>query len=340
MWFKPASISGARRRVGVELGRLGRARFGSLLDQSPLWAALRPWRGHAYLDELAGHAQRALPAVWEEFEGMAEGLRVPFPDLLLWQSRGDLLHPAADGCTSIAWRGRDGACWMGHNEDGDPYLYRRCALVDVRPDDAPGYVAFAYPGSLPGHAFGANRAGLAQTINNVRMKTRRPGVPRIFLARAVLDCATLDEALALLNAHPRAGGFHHLLGSAADGRLVSVECVPGACSMAPIERGAGHANHLLHPGTSTIPQVITDSSRARQQRVENLMDQWDADSGPDNVVGALLDNAGDLPILRMDKHDPDAENTMATALFELRDGGVTLRVYDRAPKPLAEIRIV
>lgn len=340
MWFKPASISGARRRVGVELGKLGRARFGAFLDQSPLWAALRPWRRHPYLDELAGHTQRALPAIWEEFEGMAEGLRVPLPDLLLWQSRGDLLHPAADGCTSVAWRGREGVCWMGHNEDGDPYLHGRCALVDVRPDDAPGYVAFAYPGSLPGHAFGANRAALAQTVNNVRVRTRRAGVARIFLARAVLDCATLDEALELLNAHPRAGGFHHLLGSAAEGRLVGVESVPGVCSAAPVERGMGHANHLLHPGTASIAQVITDSSRARQQRIANLMDQWDADSGADCVVGALLDQAGELPILRTQKTDPDGENTLATALFELRDGGITLRVYDRAPTPLTEIRIV
>ncbi|WP_144635734.1 C45 family autoproteolytic acyltransferase/hydolase [Bordetella genomosp. 13] len=340
MWFRPASISGARRRIGVELGKLGRARFGAFLDQSPLWAALRPWRGHAYLDDLAGHAQRALPAVWEEFEGLAEGLRVPLPDLLLWQSRGDLLHPAADGCTSIAWRGRDGTCWMGHNEDGDPYLHGRCAMVDVRPDDAPGYVAFAYPGSLPGHAFGANRLGLAQTVNNVRVKTRRAGVPRIFLARAVLDCATLDEALELLSAHPRAGGFHHMLGSGADGRLVGVESVPGVCSVTSVERGAGHANHLLHTATSRIPQVITDSSRARQQRVENLMDQWDADSGAEHVVGTLLDSAGDLPLLRTASDDPDGENTLATALFELRDGGVTLRVYDRAAKPLTEIEIV
>lgn len=340
MWFKPVSISGTRRRVGLELGRLGRGRLDAYLKQSPLWAALRPWRGHAYLDQLAGHAQRALPAIWEEFEGMAEGLRMAPPDLLLWHCRGDLLHPAADGCTSIAWRGRDGTRWLGHNEDSDPYLHGRCGMVDVRPGDAPGYLAFAYPGSLPGHAFGANRAGLVQVIDSLRMRSRRVGVPRLFLARAVLDCATLDEALGLLDAHSRAGGFYHLLGAANDPRLLGVESAPGLCSVAPIERGAAHTNHLVHPGAATMPQTVTDSSRARKRRIENLMDQWDADSGADRILAALHDTEGELPVLRQAANDPDGENTLTTALFEMRDGGLSLKLYDRRPDPVAQFDII
>lgn len=339
MWPKPVSISGTRRRVGIELGKLGRGRLEPYLDQSPLWAALRPWCGHAYLDELAGRAQSALPAIWQEFEGMAEGLRMAPTDLLLWQCRGDLLHPAADGCTSIAWRGRDGVRWIGHNEDGDAYLHGKCAMVDVRPGDAPGYVAFAYPGSLPGHAFGANHAGLVQAIDSVRMRSRRPGVPRLFLARAVLDCETLDDAVQMLQTHPRAGGLHHLLGAANDPRLLGVESAPGLCSVASIERGAAHTNHLVHSGAATMRQAVTDSSRARQRRVENLMDQWDADSGAQQVLAALQDTEGDAPVLRHSPNDPDGENTLATALFEMRDGGLSLHLYDRG-KAVASLAIV
>ena len=161
----------------------------------------------SYLDALAAQARAALPAVWEEFEGLAEGLDMPLADALLWNCRGDLLHKTTDGCTSAALKSADGTRWIGHNEDGDPYLYGRCHLVDVALDDAPGYLGFYYPGSLPGHTFGANRAGLVQTINNLRARQRHEGVPRMFLARAALDCATLDEAVQLLRATPCAGAF-------------------------------------------------------------------------------------------------------------------------------------
>ena len=340
MAFKPQTISGSRRKVGQELGKLARSRMAAYLDQSPVWAALRPWRGHAYLDELAGHAQRALPAVWEEFEGLAEGLHLPLPDVLLWNCRGDLMHNTSDGCTSIAWRGADGRRWVGHNEDGDPYLYGRCALVDVRPDDAPGYLAFSYPGSLPGHTFGANRAGLVQTINNLRTRQRHAGVPRMFLARAVLDCTTLDAAIGVLQSHPRAGGFHHMLGAAREARMVGIEAAPGLCSVQEVTRGAAHANHLSHPGSERVPQIITDSSRTRQRRIENLMDTWQPDADGAAVVAALLDEDGPLPVLRRAADDPDQENTLATALFEMGDGSLTLHVHDRRTEAAATLPIL
>jgi len=340
MPFKLQTICGPRRRIGQEIGKLARPRMAAYLAQSPVWAALRPWRGHAYLDELAGCVQRALPSVWEEFEGLAEGLRMPLPDVLLWHCRGELLHSAPEGCTSIAWHGADGTRWIGHNEDGDPYLYGRCLLLDVRPDDAPGYVAFAYPGSLPGHTFGANRAGLVQVINNLRTRRRHAGVPRMFLARAVLDCATLDQALAVLQSHPRAGGFHHLLGAAREPRIVGVEAAPGLCSVQEVTRGTAHANHLTHPGAERVPQIVTDSSRARQSRAENLMDTWPPQADGDTVVAALLDEQGPLPILRRAPDDPDQENTLATALFEMRDGGLALRIHDRSPEPVLTLPIL
>src|SRR5690606_12350750 len=204
MPFKPVRITGTRREVGVALGKLARPLMSVYLDQSTTWRALRPWRGHAYLQELAGHIQRALPTLWQEFEGLADGLQMPIDDLLLWNCRGDLLHQTTDGCTSIALQDVDDTRWIAHNEDGDPYLYGRCHVVDVQTDDAPGFVSFYYPGSLPGHTFGASRAGIVQTINKLRGRTRRAGVPRRFLARGVLDCTTLDQALTLLHDTPRA----------------------------------------------------------------------------------------------------------------------------------------
>jgi len=329
MAYKYLRIAGNRRQVGQALGRLARPIMATYLEQSGTWEALRPWRGHPFVDDLAQQTQAALPLIWEELEGMAEGLRMPIKDVLLWHCRGDLLHSATDGCTSVALRTADGARWIGHNEDGDPYLYGRCHLVDVALDDAPGYLSFYYPGSLPGHTFAANRAGLVQTINNLRTRQRHTGVPRMFLARAVLDCATLDEAVALLRDLPHAGGFHHTLGAATDARLLSAEVTPGSVSILEIGRRYGHANHMVHADTRGQPQIVTDSSRARQNRIEGLVDGWSPESGSADMLAALLDTEGALPILRTARDDPDDENTLATALFEITDDAVVLRVHDR-----------
>ena len=337
MPYKYVRIAGNRREVGQALGKLARPMMSAYLNQSSTWEALRRWRDHPYVDELGQQAQAALPRIWEELEGLADGLRMPVKDVLLWNCRGDLLHSTTDGCTSVALKGADGTRWIGHNEDGDPYLYGRCPLVDVALDDAPGYVSFYYPGSLPGHTFGANRAGLVQTINNLRTRLRQPGLPRMFLARAVLDCSTLDEAIALLQDLPHSGGFHHMLGSATDPRLISAEVAPASVSVMDIGTRYGHANHMVHAKARDQPQVITESSRDRQNRIEGIVDGWSPDTGSADMLAALQDTLGALPILRTDAADPDGENTLATAMFEIRDEEVTLRVYDR--RKMADIAL-
>lgn len=332
MSLNPVVIAGNRHHVGLELGKLARSTMPTYLEQSTVWAALRPWRGHGFVKDLADRSRATLPDIWAEIEGLAEGLRMDVNDVFMWNCRGDLLHKTSDGCTSLAWRSADGARWVAHNEDGDPYLRGRCRMVDVQPDGAPGYLSFYYPGSLPGHTFGASRSGLVQTINNVRVRQRHAGIPRMLLARAILDCAGLDDALALLNDQPRAGGFHHTLASAHDSRMFSIEATPARCSIKEIAKGYAHANHLIHAGATTQGQVITDSSASRQRHAEALMDAWSGTAGGGDLVGVLLDEAGELPILRCAANDPDEENTLATALFELREGTVNLRIYDRKPE--------
>lgn len=160
---------------------------------------------------------------------------------------GELIHNAPDGCTTLA-AASGNTRFIVHNEDGDPYLRERCYLVDVQPAGKPGFVSFYYPGSLPGHTFAASRAGLVQAINNLRIREPAAGVPRMILARAVLDADSLDQAVQLLRDTPRASGFHHTLGCAGDPRLLSIEATAQRCSIAADITLAGHANHLVHPG--------------------------------------------------------------------------------------------
>jgi hypothetical protein len=152
------------------------------------------------------------------------------------------------------------------------------------------------------------------------------------MARAVLDCTTLDEALGLLRDLPHSGGFHHTLGAAGDARLLSAEVAPGEVSILEIGTRYGHANHMVHADMGGIAQIVTDSSRARQNRIEGIVDGWSSATASADLLAALHDTGGELPILRTSPDDPDDENTLATAVFEIGESEVTLRVYDRKAK--------
>jgi hypothetical protein len=267
------------------------------------------------------------PALVAELEGMAAGLGWPVEDVFLWNCRGELVHSAPDGCTTLAAVSGN-ARFIAHNEDGDPYLRERCFLVDVQPVGKPGFVSFYYPGSLPGHTFAANRAGLVQTINNLRIRTPAAGVPRMILARAVLDTRSLDEAIKLLNDSPRASGFHHTLGCVGDARLLSIEATVQRCSVVAGAQRFGHANHLIHDGCDGEAQIVTDSSRDRQVRVDALLPALRTPVADDGLLRVLQDQAPTgLPVYRDDPRDPDDENTLATALFRIETDGVAMQVY-------------
>ena len=320
-------VTGQPDDIGYRLGELARPMMVAYMQQSAAWKQVSRWRGHPFVEALWRAAEAYFPALVAELDGMAAGLGWPVEDVFLWNCRGELIHNAPDGCTTLAAVSGN-ARFIAHNEDGDPYLCERCFLVDVQPAGKPGFVSFYYPGSLPGHTFAASRAGLVQAINNLRIRVPAVGVPRMILARAVLDTNSLDEAVALLRDMPRASGFHHTLGCVGDSRLVSVEATVQRCSVVADTLRFGHANHLVHDGCDSEGQIITDSSRDRQVRVNALLPALGAPVTDDALLRVLSDQApSGLPIYRDDPHDPDDENTLATALFRIESDGVAMQVY-------------
>jgi len=301
--------------------------------------AERRWSGSHYLDQLIAAARLTFPRYVRELEGMADGMGVAFVRAFLWNCRGDLRWPddispavaagLGEGCTSlIIPPGSDHPAIIAHNEDGSADYHGHCYWVSAKPDDGPGFESFLYPGMMPGHSMGANGAGLVQTINNIRVHDLKPGVPRHFVCRAVLDATSMDEALALLKRNDRAGGFHHNLGSARERRLASVEAPASGCTVHEItERPSAHANHLVTPELKGLPQAITRSSEVRQQRANELLDQNALqDGGPLRI---LFEARPGHEILRSpaDGND-DYGKTLATGLFALTPDGVSITVHD------------
>ena len=314
-------VSGSPREIGRQLGQAGRKAAHDLLLTTPYWANVtRP--DHAATVTRLGQATRArFPTIWQELQGLAEGLALPFADVLAWNCRGDLLDNTADGCTTVQLPGA--SPMIGHNEDGLPQFRGHAFLAHVTPGDAPGFVAFCYPGSLPGHTFAATQAGLAQAVNNMRLTGVVPTIPRMVLGRALLACHSLDQAVALLSDSPDCGGFHMTLGQAGAAQLRSVEFGAGAVAVTGIEAPAIHANHALH---LSVPQIVTTSSRDRQRIGEALLAE-----GTTDPIAILRHTGGPgLPILRTAPDDPDCENTLATVRLELHADHIALKVLDQS----------
>lgn len=322
-------VGGAPYEVGVQLGRHARATVERYLVTTHAWASVMAFREHPRVRAGKALTEQRFPRYWQELRGLADGLGLPFDDVFVWNCRGDVWSMAPDGCTTVQLPGPPPV--LAHNEDGHAGLRDGCALALVRPAGGKAFTAFVYPASLPGHTFSVTESGLVQTVNNIRSQGTGDGLPRMVLVRAVLDCGDLDAAVALVSKAPRAGAFHLSLGQAGDSRLLSLEFTHDACSVATVTRPRCHANHLIHAATGGEAQIVTDSSRARQSRGDALL----ADAGMRPSPLALLrDRARPaLPIYRMQPDDPDHENTLATAVFEIATDRVAWQVYDRPEGP-------
>ncbi len=319
-------IEGSPFQVGLALGRHGGECVHRHLVKTHGWASVMAFAQHERIAAARALVEARFPRYFEELEGLASGLDLPFDEVFAWNCRGDIRAIAPDGCTTVLLPGE--RPMLAHNEDGDPGLRPGCAVARIASAGGRGFSAFVYPGSLPGHTFALNDAGLAMTVNNIRSRQTGVGLPRMVLGRAVLDCGTAGEALEMLASSPRAGAFHISLAQSGERGVASVEFTHSACSVRQLDRAAVHANHLIHEGTRDECQRITASSRSRQERGEEIL----LSGGPAfDPLAILWDRQRTaLPIYREQPDDPDGENTLATAVFRVDMDKIACEIYDRA----------
>ena len=322
-------ISGSPRAAGEALGRFGAHAVHAHLLETRAWQTVMQWRGTDTSKALAALVRERFPRVWDELQGLAAGLALPFEDVFLWNARGDVWAMAPDGCTTVQLPGAE-VRRISHNEDGDPGFAGHCALAECRIDGAAGFAAFVYPGSLPGHTFAVTNNGLAMTVNNLRQREVVVGVPRMVVTRAMLDAANLDEAVSIVRDSPRAGGFHLTLGACERPAVLSIEFSAHDCSIVEVQAPSLHANHAIHPAMDGFAQIVTDSSLHRQLRGDAMLASRSA-VDPLAILADREDAA--LPIHRTQPDDPDHENTLATADISIRASHIEWEVHEHPGQP-------
>jgi len=324
-------VSGSHREVGRGIGHRFAGAIHRLFDnydflQKHLLPFLENPTGQSFFQSYIQLHRKYFPQYIDELEGLAEGSGRPFEEIFGVNLRGEFagliaLARPTDGTSTVDAQGctdclvlAPNAALIGHNEDGSPAGYGNMYVVRVAVDDCPTFTVLSYPGFLPGNAFGFNEFGILHSINNVAPRPIKVGLSRHFLARALLDARTLDDAIRVITMPDRASGFNYNIGSLSERQVVSVEVSPEGHHVHAVQGYYTHTNHYLE--LKEQKQEITLSSRKRLERSLTL-----CRSTPPNDVGHVLALLGDqtdrdYPIYRGATF-PDTDATLCSALYDL-----------------------
>src|SRR3546814_2891976 len=120
---------GTSYEVGQQLGRHARAVVEQYLLTTHAWASVMACRDDPRIAAAKALTEARFPRYWQELQGLAAGLALPFDDVFAWNSRGDVWAMAPDGCTTVllpAAQPEQPRPVLAHNEDGHAGLRRGC----------------------------------------------------------------------------------------------------------------------------------------------------------------------------------------------------------------------
>lgn len=231
-------------------------------------------------------AEERFPHLTEEVRGIAAGAGVAYLEAFLLQVRFEIIccyAPPLDGeCTLFGvnkQHNETGHAVIGQNMDLSPYNQDFVVLLHLIPKDAPEILTVSLSGILAQE--GINSEGLGLCGSMVVPRVNRLGLPnRNFLRRALMEQATIEGALRLIEKSvPRATG-HNLMLTDATEQIVDVELT--ADSFAVLEPDAqgvlAHTNHYLHEGFIGLDVLndkdgVTFAGPASLERLEGSKDR-------------------------------------------------------------------
>jgi isopenicillin-N N-acyltransferase-like protein len=200
-------------------------------------------------------------------------------------------------------------------------------VLEVRQDDGPDFVTVVEAGLLA--KTGMNAAGLGLVTNALvtDADTGDPGLPYHVLLRAVLDCATVTEALKVLQAGVRSSSANYLIAHAS-GAALNVEAAPGDFTrLYPLFPEHGvllHTNHFLSPRIHPVDLSLwaMPDSAVRLQRLSAGIHGAAGQTVTLDDFRALLADHADYPHSICSHPDPAAHPceqgaTIASVLMDL-----------------------
>lgn len=229
------------------------------------------------------HVER-FPGLSLEIDSLAAQLNLSAEEVFILNGYTDFLDllfaeenslPVDGACTAFALgrdATKDGLPLIGQTWDMNSSALPFVCLLHLQPENKPSAMMISLMGCVG--MIGMNSEGLVVCTNNLHAKSGRVGVFWPVLMRAMLECGTLEDALALLRDTPVAGAHNYLLMDRG-GRVAEVEKFPGGHWSRAVSPVMVHTNHCRNPearaGERIDKAIGRASSEARLSQAEKFL---------------------------------------------------------------------
>ena len=335
--FPYLEISGNHYQIGYAIGdHFSREIRDSLKRRQAWFSELKRWVDQdksQTFNSLKAKAEAHFPALIDELTGMSAGSGIPFDDLFLINIKAEIgaknrALKDPPGCSTITLI-QGNQKWLFHNEDGDIAYRDLMFVVKATLPSGVTLLSLCYPGHLMGNGPSMNSHGIIQTTNFIYGLHCRTGIPRYFLGRAVLEAASLEDAVAMVTRQDRAYSYHHNLASTDENRILSIEVTP---EHHHIEEPASlyvHTNHLILEGMKSFPQdneYVRSSSLSRYDVIATALANVSATKPTgNNTVFNILSSHENSPYSPCRHPRGEVRGvTLATAVIDVTRGTMTL----------------
>jgi isopenicillin-N N-acyltransferase-like protein len=244
-------------------------------------------------------AEAFAPDLVEEIQGIAEGADRSIEDILLLNTRSEILHNPqmlSLECTSLAAlpeSTRDSDMLLAQNWDWyKDVLHCQVILKITGSGNTPSLITFTEAGQLA--KIGMNSAGIGLVVNNLISDQPRVSVPWIFLTRRVLESSYFAQAIGYILNTPRAHSINFLIATA-EGEAVDLETSPVEDHVFWPEKGLiAHTNHYIQPGMKfrdlKPTRTLYLSTYLRLRRVQKEMANLNCDIETEAIRRILSDH--------------------------------------------------
>ena len=312
--FPRISICGGPRERGRQYGAAAAERVQrSVAAYADVFAHYAGWSWpcvRAEAQRFEAPLERHCPIYLEEIRGIAEGAAVDALDILAINVRTEVMFAATvrdasamrlpAECSSFAvlpQRSGCGSLLIGQNWDWLVHSLDTVVVLEVEQDSGPDFVTVVEAGLLA--KCGMNSCGVAVATNALvsDADVGRPGLPYHVLLRALLDCETVSDALALLQRHERSSSGNYLIANE-DGLAIDVEAVAGDCTRLFLQHSVDgiilHTNHFLSPQYSgqDVSLLVMPDSPFRLDRLRELVGDAAGTIEVEDLQRALEDHVG------------------------------------------------
>ena len=260
----------------------------SFESQHVKWNRVRE-KAMAYVDFLAKDYGDLL----DEIRGIGNGAGVDFEDMMVLNTRYELLKFPIQECTTFAVMPEASAnhhTYQGMNWDNVGWMKDSSVLLRVDEENGLRYFCMTEAGQLIRHGF--NNFGIGLGTNNLLSTADRDelGIPTNFMRRRILASRTLEEAVESVNAAPKAISCNLMVGSAC-GDAADLEVNPVVqIELKPRGGLLTHANHFA------VHREICRSTGAnfRDMRLYSLLERRRGEIDPAKASVTIASQIYDL----------------------------------------------